>query len=232
MSNSFFLSLLPNISALSDKIDDNKTVIDDIHDTDLPAAKTVVDSIRSTDVPNIQTNIDVNETKIDSVKTVVDNVHDTDLPAVKTVVDSNKTVIDDIHDTDLPAAKTVVDSIRSTDVPNIQTNIDSNETKIDTNKTLIEGIDMLPTQNVVHPGTAEDTYTGPNTFEDATAYKITDLLIQDHPAVISYKNDVAAWSDDKTLPIGMHSLDYENFGIKIKNLNAGSNCVFEITLYR
>jgi len=181
MSNSFFISLLPNINILSGKIDDNKTVIDDIHDTDLPAAKTV---------------------------------------------------IDDIHDTDLPAAKTVVDTIRSTDVPAIQTNIDTNETKIDTNKTLIEAIDMLPTENVVHSGTAEDDYSAPNTFEDVTANKIIDLLIQDNPAVISFKNDGAVWSDDKTLPIGMHSLDYKNFGVKIKNLNAASNSVYQITLYR
>ena len=210
MSNSFFISLQPDISILSGKIDDNKTVIDDIHDTDLPAAQTVVDSIRSTDVPAIQTNIDANETKIDSVSSVVDNIHDADLPAVKTVVDS----------------------IRSTDVPAIQTNINDNETKIDTNKTLIEVLDMLPTENVVHSGTAEDTYVVGNTFEDATAYKIIDILVQAFPAVISFKNDVAAWSDDKTLPVGMHSLDYENFGIKIKNLSAGDDSVFEITLYR
>ena len=73
MSNSFFVSLAPELSDLDTKI----TIID-----------TVADNIRNIDVPNIQTNIDANETKIDANKTVIDDIHNTDLPAVKTVVDS------------------------------------------------------------------------------------------------------------------------------------------------
>jgi len=98
MSNSFNISVKPEIAAAVVKIDAIKTVIDDIHntdllnvtnivttsyaavldihDTDLPAAvvkidanKAVVDAIRATDVPNIQTNIDANETKIDLIPT-------------------------------------------------------------------------------------------------------------------------------------------------------------------
>lgn len=133
MSNSFNISVKPEIAAAVIKIDANKAVIDNIHDVDLPAAKTV----------------------IDSNKTVIDNIHDTDLPAAVVKIDANKSVIDNIHDTDLPAVNTkvttvdtVVDLIRSTDVPNIQTNINANETKIDTIDGIVDDIkiktDFLP----------------------------------------------------------------------------------------
>jgi len=59
MSNSFNISVAPEIAAVSALI----LVVD-----------TVVDNIRATDVPNIQTNIDANETKIDANKTVVDAI--------------------------------------------------------------------------------------------------------------------------------------------------------------
>ncbi|MBA7628008.1 hypothetical protein ES703_35478 [subsurface metagenome] len=96
MSNSFNISVKPEIAAVSAKVDANKVVIDenkvilvDVHDTDLPAVKT--------DTSDIRTNVTV--------------IHDTDLPAAKTVIDENKVILADIHDTDLPAAKTEIDSI-------------------------------------------------------------------------------------------------------------------------
>ncbi len=95
MSNSYNISVAPELAALDVKIDANKAVIDanavilvDVHDTDLPAVKTVVDA---------------NEV-------ILVDVHDTDLPAVKTVVDANAVILVDVHDTDLPAVKTVVDA--------------------------------------------------------------------------------------------------------------------------
>ncbi len=59
MSNSFNISLAPEIAAVSALI----TTVD-----------TVVDLIRGTDVPNIQTNIDANETKIDTINGIVDAI--------------------------------------------------------------------------------------------------------------------------------------------------------------
>ena len=89
MSNSFNISVKPEIAAAVVKIDANKAVIDNIHDVDLPAAKTV----------------------IDSNSTIISDIHDTDLPAAKTVIDSNSTIITDIHDTDLPGAVSKIDVI-------------------------------------------------------------------------------------------------------------------------
>lgn len=57
MSNSFNISVKPEIAALSAQI----VVVD-----------TVVDAIRATDIPNIQTNIDANETILDSIKLKTD----------------------------------------------------------------------------------------------------------------------------------------------------------------
>jgi len=81
MANSFFQSLSPDIAAAVVKIDANKTVIDenkvilvDVHDTDLPAAKTV----------------------IDENKVILVDLHDTDLPGAVTKIDDNKTVVDAI----------------------------------------------------------------------------------------------------------------------------------------
>jgi len=54
MSNSFNISVIPEIAALETKVD---------------TVDTVVDAIRATDVPDIQTNIDANETKIDAIPT-------------------------------------------------------------------------------------------------------------------------------------------------------------------
>lgn len=81
MSNSFYISVAPELSALDTKIDTIDTVVDTIRATDVPdiqtnidANETKIDLIRGTDVPNIQTNIDANETKIDTIDGIVDSI--------------------------------------------------------------------------------------------------------------------------------------------------------------
>lgn len=81
MSNSFNISVSPEIAALEAKVDIIDTIVDDIRDVDLPAhdtklttVDTVVDQIRDIDVPNIQSNIDANETKIDTIDGIVDAI--------------------------------------------------------------------------------------------------------------------------------------------------------------
>ena len=81
MSNSFNISVKPEIAALETKID---------------TVDTVVDNIRSTDVPNIQTNINVNETKIDIIDAIVDYIQATDLPTIMTAVTTVDSVVDAI----------------------------------------------------------------------------------------------------------------------------------------
>ena len=81
MSNSFNISVAPEIAALEAKVDIIDTEVDTIRSTDIPgvvtevdANETKIDLIRSTDVPNIQTNIDANETKIDTIDGIVDTI--------------------------------------------------------------------------------------------------------------------------------------------------------------
>ncbi|MBA7542017.1 hypothetical protein ES705_34333 [subsurface metagenome] len=81
MSNSFNISVKPEIAALETKVDTIDTIVDLIRGTDVPALDsklsvidTVVDQIRDIDVPNIQTNIDANETKIDTIDGIVDAI--------------------------------------------------------------------------------------------------------------------------------------------------------------
>jgi len=124
MSNSFNISVKPEIAAAVVKIDANKTVIDenkvilvDIEGTDLPAAvtkiddnKTEIDAIRSTDVPNIQTNIDANETKIDANTNTLQAVHTSVEFAIS--VSDNLLISADTERSNLGSVNTKVKEIR------------------------------------------------------------------------------------------------------------------------
>lgn len=85
---------------------------------------------------------------------------------------------------------------------------------------------------IVSSGTAADAFAAPNIYEFAIAYNTTDFLIETHPAIISFQNQAAVWLPEKILPVGMHSIDFINYGIRIRNRNAGDNSVYEITSYR
>jgi len=81
MSNSFNISVAPEIAAVSALVSANGVIIADIHDTDLPAAQTVIDAnaviiadIHDTDLPAAEVKIDTSITDIAAVKTVVDAV--------------------------------------------------------------------------------------------------------------------------------------------------------------
>lgn len=85
---------------------------------------------------------------------------------------------------------------------------------------------------IVSDGTAADAFAAPNIYEFGIAYNVTDFLIETHPAIISFQNQAAVWLPEKILPVGMHSIDFINYGIRIRNRNAGNNSVYEITSYR
>ena len=81
MSNSFNISVKPEIAALEAKVDIVDTEVDTIRATDLPTIKTGVDantsklnSIINVQLPGVITEIDANETKIDTVDGVVDAI--------------------------------------------------------------------------------------------------------------------------------------------------------------
>lgn len=74
---------------LETKIDTLDTVLDNVHDTDLPAVKTVVDGV--------ETHVHSIETKVDTLDTIIDNLHDTDIPDLHTDIADLHTDVADIH---------------------------------------------------------------------------------------------------------------------------------------
>jgi len=96
MSNSFNISLKPEIAAVVVKIDANKAVID---------------AVRATDVPNIQTNINANETKIDIIDTTVDAIRAVDIPVIASEINDNEAKID-TSISDIATVDGIVDAIK------------------------------------------------------------------------------------------------------------------------
>ncbi|MBA7556777.1 hypothetical protein ES705_49496 [subsurface metagenome] len=85
---------------------------------------------------------------------------------------------------------------------------------------------------LVYNGTGEDAFTVDNTEEFATAYAVTDFLIETHPGIISFRSFASVWLPEKVLPVGYHSIDFIHYGFKIRNRTPGSNTIFEITVYQ
>jgi len=85
---------------------------------------------------------------------------------------------------------------------------------------------------LVITGTGADAYTAGNTTEYTVAYNVTDFLIETHPAKISFRNLQGVWLPDRSLPVGMHSIEFIHYGFKVRNRGAGNNTVYEITVNR
>ncbi len=84
----------------------------------------------------------------------------------------------------------------------------------------------------IFSGTSDDPYTAINTKEYSDAYNVTDFLIEAHPVKISFRNQSGVWLADKILLVGVHSIDFIHYGIKIKDRTPASNSIYEITSYR
>ena len=84
----------------------------------------------------------------------------------------------------------------------------------------------------VASGTSLDDYNVLHTLETEVACNVIDFLIETFPAIISFRNSQGVWLDDKKLPVGMHSIDFIHYGIRIHNFKAGDDCDYEVTCYR
>ena len=85
---------------------------------------------------------------------------------------------------------------------------------------------------LIYSGAGEVNYVAANIKELTIAYNVTDFLIETHPAKISFRNLQGVWLQDKILPVGMHSIGFIHYGIKIKNRTGANNTAYEITIYR
>lgn len=84
----------------------------------------------------------------------------------------------------------------------------------------------------VEDGTAADAFSGPNTYDQAIAHYVTDMLIETHPAIVAFRDLAGNYGDEKTVPVGFMSIDLLHYGMRIRNRNAGFNAVYEFTIYR
>ncbi len=84
----------------------------------------------------------------------------------------------------------------------------------------------------VENGTAPDAYNAGSTFESTEALFTTDIMVETFDATISFRNAAGIWGDNKALLIGVSSIDFLHYGIRIQNRVGGSAAVYEITTYR
>jgi len=84
----------------------------------------------------------------------------------------------------------------------------------------------------VENGNAPDAYNAGSTYDSVNAIYTTDILVETFGSTISFRNVAGIYGDDKALPVGMHSIDFIHYGIRIQNRVAFSVCVYEITTYR
>lgn len=85
---------------------------------------------------------------------------------------------------------------------------------------------------LIHSGTGADAHAAGQTHESALSYNVTDFLIETHPAIISFRNHAGVWLGDKIIPVGMHSVEFIHYGIRVRNRGAGNNTAYELTIYR
>ncbi len=84
----------------------------------------------------------------------------------------------------------------------------------------------------VENGNAPDAYDGGSTFAFADAQYTTDILVETNDATVSFRNVALVWGDDKAIPIGMASIDFIHYGIRIQNRVGAAVAEYEITTYR
>ncbi len=73
-------------------------------------------------------------------------------------------------------------------------------------------------------------YVAPHILTSETACNASDFLIELFPCIFSFRNKQGVWLPDKKLPVGMHSIDFIHYGVRIKKTAAG-DVDYEITCY-
>lgn len=85
---------------------------------------------------------------------------------------------------------------------------------------------------LVFAGICANAFAPGQTHEFAVSYNVTDFLIETFPSIISFRNLAGVWLPEKILPVGMHSIDFIHYGVRLRNRIPASNSVYEITPYR
>lgn len=85
---------------------------------------------------------------------------------------------------------------------------------------------------VVEDGTAANAFAAGNTYDQANAFYVTDILVETNPAIVSFRDQAGIYGAEKIIPVGVASIDLIHYGMRIRNRNAGFNSVYEFTIYR
>lgn len=83
----------------------------------------------------------------------------------------------------------------------------------------------------VHAGVAAAAYNAGDTFDQVEAQYVTDILVENNPAVVSFRNEAGVYGNDKVVPVGFMSIDLVHYGMRIRNRLAGL-ATYEFTIYR
>ena len=85
---------------------------------------------------------------------------------------------------------------------------------------------------IVASGTSDNlNYHADYTYEYDVAYNVTDFIIETFPGIFSFRNSQGVWLPDRSIPVGIHSIDFIHYGFRIKKTAAG-NVKYETAFYR
>lgn len=84
----------------------------------------------------------------------------------------------------------------------------------------------------VNTDNAPDAWDAVQTYEYADAVLVTDFDLENFAAIIQFRDHAGNWGDEKRLRVGVSSIDFIHYGVRIRNRVGASVSAFEITCYR
>lgn len=84
----------------------------------------------------------------------------------------------------------------------------------------------------VETDNAPDAWNVAQTYEYNEAVLMTDIDIEDFAAEIQFRNAADVWMDERRLRVGISSIDFIHYGIRIRNRVALSVAAFQIVVHR
>jgi len=84
----------------------------------------------------------------------------------------------------------------------------------------------------VQTDNAPDAWNVAQTYEYAQAVMVTDFDLEDFAAEFQFRNHSGIWGPTKRLRVGISSIDFVHYGVRIRNRVGASVSAFQITVYR
>lgn len=84
----------------------------------------------------------------------------------------------------------------------------------------------------VETDNAPDAWNAAQTYEYVEPILLTDIDIENFAAEIQFRNQAGVWLDERRLRVGVASIGFIHYGIRIRNRVALSVAAFQIVVYR